>query len=172
MDSEDNDKYAFWEEDEWIGAEELEKRNNIVEDLQAVEDEVNQILSYGNWDRETRWGNNWWDVENKYQGSSGEISVKGRADGKVTVQYRANYLEEIPEEIDEQIDYLNEEIGLASRQVSSIKNESSGIFVNIDLDIETPDPTVDKRYLKDTVSLMASVDQMIPDTQEIVPYED
>lgn len=171
MDPEDNDKYSFWEESEdWLGAENLEKRNNIVEDLQKVEEEVNKVLSHQKWDRETRWGNNWWDVENQYEGSSGTISVKGRADGKVTVQYRANYMEGTPENIDDQIEYLNQEIGLASRQVSPIRNESSGFFVNIDLD-EEDDPTVNKRYLKDTVAIMAAADKLIPDTPRILPYD-
>lgn len=170
---EDDNNYRepFWQnpEDE-MSVESLDRRVNLMDDLQEVEEEINQVLSR-NWERETRWGDNWWDVENQYEGSSGRISVKGRADGKITVQYRTDYSSIIPEKIEDELEHLNtEELSLEMDQVSKARYEPRSISVNIDLDEEIEDQTPEQRYLRDTVGLMAAADRLIPNSQEIVPY--
>lgn len=172
--AEDGNDYddPFWYNPEnEMSVESLDRRVDLMEELQEVEEEVNQVLSRS-WERETSWGDTWWDVENQYEGSSGTISVKGRADGKITLQYRTDYSSAIPGKIEEQLNQLNTgELSLQMDQVSKARYEPRSISFNIELDEEIEDHTPEQRYLRDTVGLMAAADRLIPETREIVPYK-
>ena len=137
------------------GSDAIGRRGDLVRDVSDVHEEVRNVLGYG-WDFEVSSGSNWWDFGARYEGDKGCVSVRGRPDGRIGLHYRTNAVVQMPENVEEQVEYLNSSLGSFVDDIGELEKESAGITMILDEDLDLDDES--SRYIRDAVGLYAGVD--------------
>lgn len=136
------------------GSDALGLRGDLVRDLSSIHEDVRSVLSYG-WDFEARSGDRWWDFETRYEGDGGRISVSGRPTGGIEVVYRTDSVVEMPDYVEDEIEFLN--INSDPEGATDVEKESEGLRFRLEDDVDLGDEEV-SRYVKDVIGLYAGVD--------------
>ncbi|AOV95033.1 hypothetical protein AQV86_03860 [Nanohaloarchaea archaeon SG9] len=132
-------------------------RGDMVQSFSSIHEEARQVVSYG-WDFDVSAGDSWWDLRAEYEGDKGRISVSGRPDGSIDVNYRTDSVVKMPDSVDEMVDYLNRN-SPSLENVSQVENEASGLRMTLDEEAEILDESGEQRYLRDVIGLYVGVDR-------------
>ena len=132
-------------------------RGDMVQDFSILHREVRCVVSYG-WDFDVSAGDSWWDLRAEYEGDKGRITVSGKPDGSIDVNYRTDSVVKMPDSVDEMVDYLNRN-SPSLENVSQVENEASGLRMTLDEEAEILDESEEQRYLKDVIGLYVGVDR-------------